>query len=640
MLRAMGPADRTTPTLLALCAVLAVAPGLLPGGALYMDNAPHLAELHLLATEILPGDGWFTGWSDRVLAGSAVGQVNAPLAWTLLAGLVALGLPAWPLYAAATAFANVAFALGTWRLGRRLLSPPAAALAAALAACLVGDLWGVAGAAGGMWPFRLANGLLLAGIARTGRRRGAAAWAGWTALLVLTHTYTALVGLAWVLVEAGAALRGGARGRAAAAVGGAGLGLLIAAPFWLPLALEPALRGFPTTSEQGPAALLLSMVAPVDMGSLELFGDVALLEGVWGGAGAAAMVLGLALAWGGRAALTDPRALARVMAPLAALLVLVLGVEAAGAGMLGPNAWRFLAFPRIGLCLLAGAGLARLLRPAPARWALAGLLAAASGAAGLQQIPASRGVHPDLQAAWADLPASPGRVYHDDPAFTVEAAVPHRRGHPGALLHRETGHPMVGSWYGVTPARAHAWTRSEAHLQVGLDQDGALARPDLLGRHLQRFGVGAVVSASPALTRALTEAGIARPLGEHGAFSALALTAPPAPPLHAADVPAAISNLRVGRGHAQADIGADGPVTLRLAQGWHPWWGASLDGEPVPLREEPRTGLVLIALPRGGSLDVRWRDPTRWTAGLTLLGLLAAAGLALRARRGPQSAPR
>jgi hypothetical protein len=630
----MAPSDRSAPLLLALCAAVAVAPGLLPGGALYMDNAPHLAEIHVLATEILPQDRWFTGWSDRVLAGSAVGQVNAPLAWTLLAGLVALGLPAWPLYALATALSNVAFTLGAWRLARRLVSPTAALLAAGLAGTLVGDLWGVAGAAGGMWPFRLANGVLLLGIAQTGRGRGAAAWAAWTALLVLTHTYTALIGLAWVLVEAGTALRAGRRAGAGRALGGAAVGLLVAAPFWLPIALEPGLRGFSTTSELGPAPLLLSLLAPLDLGTLELFGETRLLSGIAGGGDALALLAGLLLAWRGRDGITDRTALARVLAPLGALLLLVLGVEALGAGLLGPNAWRFLAFPRIGLCLLAGVGLAVALKVPLAARATVVVLAAAAAAAGVTQVPPGLDAAPDLRAAWAALPEAPGRVYHDDTAFSVEARGAFTLGHPGALLHRETGHPMVGSWYGLTPARAHAWTRSEAHLQVGLDQDGALSRPDLLARHLRRFGVGAVVSASPGLTAALAGAGAARVLAEHGAFTTLALTASPAPVLHAADVPAAISDLQATRGRVQARVGAEGPVTLRLAQGWHPWWTATLDGAPVPLTEEPRTGLVLLSLPHGGALDIAWRDPMRWTRRLGLVGLLLLAGLAAVGGRG------
>lgn len=65
-------------------AVLALLPVLLHPGAvgLYYDNAPHLAEVQSLAA------GDFLGhvvWDPRLNAGEAVGQLNAPLAWTPLA---------------------------------------------------------------------------------------------------------------------------------------------------------------------------------------------------------------------------------------------------------------------------------------------------------------------------------------------------------------------------------------------------------------------------------------------------------------------------------------------------------------------------------------------------------------------------
>ncbi len=85
------------------------------------------------------------------------------------------------------------------------------------------------------------------------------------------------------------------------------------------------------------------------------------------------------------------------------------------------------------------------------------------------------------------------------------------------------------------------------------------------------------------------------------------------------------------------------PFTLRLFQFDFPGWQAMLDDQPIPLRPEPETGLILVDIPAGQhNLTLHFDEtPVRVAAialtGLTLVGLMAAGimgGRGAREQRG------
>ncbi len=615
-------------------------------------------EVAALAERILPGDGGWVGWDDRAQAGQVIGQLNAPLIWGALGLLVAAGLPATPLYLAGAPLANAVFALGIWRLAGALLPGRAGPVAAALVgACMAQDLYGIGGATGGMWPFRLANGLLAWGMAGALARPRVTRHGPWLAAILLCHTFTGAVAFAWT---GACALVNGARGRRREALAGAGavaLALGLAGAFWLPLldgALRSALGDARSWGAWQSLAFLTLPAAPFD---LQVYERLRLLGGAWSLPGAAALWLGVAAAVGtrgGRARLIGSGPLAGLIGLGLAALVLLLSVFIALTdwGGLGPNPWRFYAFYRIGLACAAGAGLGGLLeragRRAPAAWAaLTVALLAGPLAAGRQEIPRRAGASAweAMEQVWAELAAAGprGRVYVENTFEDERAPEVLRRGQVGALFTLETGLPMLGTWYGVNPNPTHPWTTSEAIFVMSArpDQLAEPTAPGWLYGRWRTYGVGAIVAYSEPLAALLEADPRYRRVSARPPFSAWVLVDPPQPML-GAPPSAAIADLQVSRGRVEARVTlSEGPAPFRLRQSYHPWWRATLDGEPIPLEAGEGDGLVSGTLPRSGALLLTWEDRARWARWVSLLslGALALAGARGQNRRAALSGP-
>ncbi|MCP4804786.1 MAG: hypothetical protein GY913_30120 [Proteobacteria bacterium] len=573
--------------LLAALAVAAVLPALLPDTALYVDNAPHLAELVVLA------EAWPlpVAWADHQ-AGMAIGQLSAQAAWWPLAGLVRLGLPALPLYLLAIVLSNIVFALGVERLGRRLVSPEAGLFAAVLAAASAFDLYGIAGAAGGMWPFRLACGVLAFGIG--------ARWRSglWIAAVCLLHTFAAVIVVLVTLVEAVKDRR---------RLIDLAVGLALCAGWWIPL-LAPELRSFPAFWDMGLADVGLLLFFPVDVMSWRLGGEVV---AVGGPAGLAFHVLAIPLALLGlRSKLADRRLGLELSVVLALVLVGVVVVyPLTGFSLLGPNPWRHLLWWRVALALSAGAGLATL--PRAASMAVGGAAVLAATLAGFHEIPVPSDLREDLEATHA-LVEGPGRVFHEDTFFRPGVERHLARGHAGALLGlRDT--TVVSSWYSVASIPTLRQTASEAGATMGTRTSDLTAAQ--LRSRLKLYSVDRAVSTTPEVAALLAELGAVE-LGRHGPFVAWQLKAPML--FGARGAGAVISVDEPQRVVAELD----GPADFLYRRSWHAWWSASLDGAPLLADHSAETGLIVGSTESAGRLEVSWapRGLAWWLLALPALG--------------------
>lgn len=580
--------------LLVVAALVAVLPALGADVALYIDNAPHLAELDALA-EAWPSP---IAWSDHQ-AGMVVGLLNGQAAWWPLAGLVRLGLPAIPIYIAAIALSNVVFVLGVDRLGQRLLNPKAALAAAILAGASVFDLYGIAGATGGMWPFRLACGLLLYGIG--------ARWRSgvWLAIVCLLHTFVAI---AAVLVTLVFAIRDRRR------LIDLAIGLVICAGWWVPL-LDPALRGFPGRWSLGPADAGLLLMAPFEIVPWLLSREVVLLGGPAGLLGT--LVVFPLAAWGLRSAARDRRLALELTAVVAVFVVGALVLHPlTEIAFLGPNPWRHLIWWRVAVALSAGAALATL--PRSASLVACGMAVVGAVAVGAQQIPIDRELRADLDAVHA-LVQDRSRVFHEDTFQRFGVTGTLANGHGGALLGTR-GPAVLGSWYAIAPVPTIPALSSESGATFGV-RTSELS-PDAVVGHLKRFSADAAVTTTPELAALFAAAGVPE-LGRHGPFVAWELKAP----------------LLLGARGAQAQVLRDdadrvdaaihGGADFLYRRAYHPWWTATFDEQPIELVVDPQTGLQAGTTPGRGRLSIRWEPQPGpwWLAGVGLLAALAVRRL-------------
>lgn len=628
------PWPRPWSLLVVTAAVLAVAPMLLPGGEFYMDNAPHLLEVQAAALQILPQDHWFTGWIDHAEMGFAVGQINAPLAWTPLAALVWLGAPLVGSYLAAIALTNIAFSLGFLRAARHFLgNGPAALWAGLLAAVAPADLYGISGAAGGMWPFRLASGLFFWG--------AVAAWslgarALWLAALLLMHTYVGVVGFGWVGVALLLALWKRNLPKALEEGVAIGLGAGLAAFFWMPTR-EPGLLPFVNDSLSNllyrPWAMAAFCLGSPDMLKALIYNRPAWLGGLGSVVSSVGMVVGLAGCIGRRPVWSpSSRHLAIALAGLAAIVfVVVPTLKWIG---LGPNPWRYLSFVRQGLFLFAGWGLARWV-PARLGAPLAAVLVAGTVAVGwnlatCRYKPEVEETVTALEATWQDLAAAApkGWVYHDDPAQDQASPDALYDSHIGSLLPLRHGLREVGSWYGVTPIWTYKKTTAQANKIFG--ESVKSIGPVVFQERLDRYGIGAVITASPATEELVARVPRLHRISNHGPFSAYLLDDPKT---SLAEGPGTIKELERSRDRYRLETDQPGRVDLRI--GWHPWWTATLNGTPLPLEKDPETAMLTTTLPEKGVLELRWVDQGDTGRRLSLLSLLALASLFLLRRVQP-----
>lgn len=625
----MSP-DRRQAAWLGLVATLVTLPVALPGAEAYMDNAAHLVMLRAMATEILPIDHWYAGWTELAEAGFAAGQVNAPLAWLPVAALAALGLPLVPLYLLGVPASNVVFTLGAWRLGRRLFADPrAAAWGAALAAISLPEVYGIAGAAGGMWPFRLATGVFFLGL---GARWGIAGRAAWIAGLLLLHTYAGVAGLAHAaLAAAWSAGRRDLRDTFDWLVA-ITLGLGLSAVYWYPL-LDPALREVLADTDRAPLDLALLLTLPVDARRVVSLGrPLTLLAGPWGLPAAGLVLVGVALAIR-RRQLVD-RALAAQIGVAMALLAVSIAVvlPATGWGFLGPNPWRYYVFLRVPLILLAGLGLAG------RRWVLPLLVAATAATIGGGVTVLPLRLHAeaewrDLEATWSEVAASApqGRVYVEDTVTKGDEHEPFWNSHVGALFALRTGIPVLGTWYGLTPIRSHPWTTSEGPYVLGQRPEKGQFTPEYFSKSFRLYQVDRVITASPTLDALLaTDAGYER-FGGHGRYAAYRLVPPLLPALGIAPESGALTDIEAQRGHLAATLRLTAPEALvRTRQTWHPWWRATVDGQEMPVLLDSGSGMAVVSVSRPGHLEITWADRDRAGKGISVVSLLCLLVLGVR----------
>jgi hypothetical protein len=633
--------------LVAVIAVIATIPALLPGAEAYVDNGPHLVELRAWSEAILVHDHSWVGWDDRAQAGQAVGQLNAPLVWGVLGLLIAAGAPLIPTYLLGVPLANAVLGVGVWRLAREYLPAAGAVAAGALAACMVQDLYGIGGAAGGMWPFRLANGVLLLGMVSLFREPRAALHGAWLAALLLLHSFTAVVAVTWVLACVAAQLVSRRPTDALRTGGALAVALGVTAAFWVPL-LDGALRPLDAPIQCSALQVLRLFVLPQDPFSVILnapdtLGGGAALVGtaaVFGGA-----LLALALP-GGRARLAQAGPALRWIAGCVLALVLMVGlvIPLTGFSALGPNPWRYLAFWRIGLCILAGVGVVALPKPRVAAAALVALCVPGPLVAGLQELPLRsqhRAVWEAAEASWDDAAGLPntGRVYLENTSQNPGAPERFQRGHLQTLFGLHHDVPQLGSWYGHTPTPTQGWTTSEGGVVLAArpEQLREETGPDWLNGRLRIYGVGAVVSHSDRLAAVLQVDPRYRLVSEHPPFSVWQVVEPAQPQLGVHPERGRVVELETGRGWAVATIEGSADIPFRLRQSYHPWWTATLDGAPLELAEGPDDGLVTGVLPGPGRLELRWVDQGRWAWWLSLVGGLAWIGLAFATRAGRAS---
>lgn len=625
-----------------LVGALAAAPGLLPGAEQHLDNSPHGLELHLLARDILPLERWPSGWSTRANAGAAVFQLNAPLAWLPLALLVQAGLALDVAVRLGAPVANAVVALGAWALARRLFTAPGVGLlAAALAATTPMDLVGAGGALGGMWPHRLANGVLLLGLAVSPERRRPASVGLWLAIIGLLHTFAALFAAPLLIGRAALHLRAGQRRQALDLVVGLGLAALLVSPHLGPL-LDARLRALPPPWPAPLSALAQLLFVPVDAVALREGRTGEVLGGLGGGLQAAILWAGAAIALrAGAARLRAARAAAWLGAAVVGWTATALICQGAAIAVLGPNPWRHLAISRLGLALAAAAGLAAVL-PASGRRLVAVVALGAGVAVGFQQL--ALRLDPDVAASFAALDrtwtevarAQPGaRVYQVDTFRRSDAPPGTERIHPGGLEAARTGLSVVGSWYGVTPDAVVNPASSDRGLLMGAPEEQLSDLAAWVDSRMAQLGASVFITHRANHQSALAGDSRFRLLADAGPFTAWARTGPTLPLVGVAP-PGSAEVGRASPTRIEARLAGAPPLPFRVRVAAHPWWRGAVNGQPVALSLSPETGLLEGAAPQAGDLVLTWTDqgrPWRW-AGLSGLLLLALVWVA--DRRGPQ----
>ena len=606
--------------------MLVSVPAVLPGAEAYVDNAPHLVELQALARDVLPHR--ITGWTDAAEHGFAVGEINGPLAWMPVALAVRAGMNPIHVWALASVVANVVFALGTYALGSRLWAEErAATIGAILAVTAVPGLYGIGGAMGGMWPWRLALGVVALGLGAPSER-STARNALWISTTLLLHLYAGVLACGWALATAICCFVGDNRRGALAWAVGTVTALTVTAFFWAPL-LDTHTRGVGRQHLLDPLWVYVYTILPIEP-FVEPQSTLPRLEaGGWGLVGAALVLGGLVLC--ARSGLRPRGPSAGLVAGGAvAIVTLVALVGLTDATHLGPNPWRFVAIAHLVLACLAGAGFAAV----GAQRIVGGAVVLAALAAGVHELPrkTERSPWADLEATWADLAAAapPGWVFHEDPMFDEDAPPWFQRSHVGALLTLRTGLPTVGSWYGITPILTAKWTASKGLATLRGWPGGGSRWPNEFYERLRRLRVGSIVAVSPTLARMFAHDPRYVAVTAHGPFTAWRVAEGVLP-----DGPTADGMWSRGKGRIPLDV--SGP--FEIARTWHPGWTATLDEAPVDLAPSPSTGFITGTAAHPGVVHLVWR-PAAGIVWLSLAAVVGIVGLAGLPRAPASAAPR
>jgi hypothetical protein len=633
------PEGRAEWPLALLIGALAAIPGLLPGAEHHLDNSSHALELQLLANEVVPHQHWASGWSPRANAGTAVFQLNAPLAWLPLALLVQLGLSLDVAVRLGAPFANAVVAVGAWALARRLFTTSGVGLlAAALAASTPMDLVGAGGALGGMWPHRLANGVLLLGLAAAPARRQPALVALWLAIIGLLHTFVLLFAAPLLVARAALHLRAGQRQEALNLLVALAVAGLLMSPQLGPL-FDARLRVLPLPWQAPLPALAQLLFVPVDVIELRGAGTGSVLGGVAGATQAAVLWGGAAIALLTGGARTRSRGVVGGLgAAVLVWTVLALVCQGTASELLGPNPWRHLAITRLGLALAAAVGLLVLL-PALGRHIAVVAAVCAGAAVGLNQVqvrldPEVARSLDNLDQAWSEVAAAyPGaRVYQVDTFRRGDAPPGTGNIHPGGLEAAATGLSLLGSWYGVSPDAVVNAASSDRGLLLGAPEAEIVDLSGWIDSRMRQLGAVAFITHRAAHRDALSSDGRFQLIADTGSFTAWARTGPPLP-LLGVEPPGTAVQRHTSPTRIETLLDGAPPLPFRVRVAYHPWWQGTVDGVPVPLTKAADTGLLQGVAPQAGELVLTWTDQGRswrWTG---MSGLLLLVPLALWDRR-------
>jgi len=612
-----------------LLAALLVALPMTGGGlALYLDNPPHLAEIHAAAAG---------PWSDDAWCGFPVRSLHSPLWYTPLVWIEKAGGPTDLVYFGAVLLGFLAPALAMYRVARRSLAPPVAVLPAFFLLIQRPAIVGVGSAFGGMWTFYLAAGFFILLVDELARGRTLWRPAAMTGLVLLTHLFP----LAPVALVGGAALLLGVSGgrlkvtQAVFLSGALMLGVLAAAVYWLPLLRAGELtRLAPQTL--APGQIIARLLWPTDI--------LAMLTGRLPGmspatvAGALPMVL-LTMAGLGGALLIkrrrDDGPLLGLVLTVFVLVMLLVVVGQVEVKFLGPVTWRLLYFARLGLAFMALPllALAPVIRPRLQGLLMTLLLAGAffSGRPLASQSPNPDSPDmADIRRTWAWLAANGqpewGRVHLQD-TFTLEPG-PQGLGasHVLALTARETGVRQVGAAYSVAPFATVPWTSSEFSMLFGR----FIRQPSEVSyvADMARFANATHILTSDPRTAVLLKAsGAFTSLFVAGRFEILELQG---------YTGAWARGLDNGKPRPDVDF-RPGKISVPLAGGdqahgilvkaaYHPNWRLA-DPDRAELSAHP-SGLIQVTEIQPGlsPLELEFK-PSPWPLYLSLLAILGMAGL-------------
>jgi hypothetical protein len=616
--------------LLVLCVLLGTSiviamPVLTDGWLTYLDNPPHMAELHSLASE---GAG---GWSSIAFAGLSLDTLHSPPLWHGLGWLADTGVLV-PVYGALICLSIAAPAAAVYWVARRRIAWPWAVVLAYVVLVQRGAIVGSASASGGMFAFYLAAGAWIMLADRLARATTAAAdraaIAAWLAAIGLCHLYVLEAAIFLVAAHAGWALvtrRGSLRALVVRDGVACTVAAVASAAYWLPVAV-----GTPTFTHAqnlGPGLLGKLLVLPTD--TIDLVSGASVASALPGYLESVPMVLLLAAGIAGiaRVRRRDSDPLPAYGAVLAiGLLVLLVVANVIDTRALGPNSWRFLYFVRLAAALAAIAALSRLpvprVRPA---WLVVGALAIVAsgrlwGAPLWADVPDRHGAEMDeVRELWRYLRDHPsgGRAYVQDTFMAAPLDRELSRSHVLALTLHESGVEAIGPYYAIIPSTTAPYLASEF---------GALFGGYDLRLPLSEWDVSMLVTSTPRDAHALAAAHWTE-LAQIGRFT---VWRDPEPR------PRVPAGAREGLSRLVFDLDGDRVV----AAAYHAFWTVVAPaGARLSLGDHGR--MAITHLPPGPQhVVLEYAPPKVWPVSVVgWLAILAIAGLGRRKRVTPAASP-
>ncbi len=575
-------------------------------------------------------------WTDQGFLGFPVHLLHSPLAYGLLARLVASGVPIGLVYGSALLAGVSAPSLAIYRMARARWPVVPSALLAVLVLVHPNALVGYGATTGGMWTFGLAAGALLLLMERVARApRGPADVLPIAALLGLVAWLHPMITVCAILLAGvSVVLRLGRPRELLAALpyelGAAALGAAVSSAWWLPTLLSG--QGTPLSQQSlTPLAVLLRLLFPTDLD--ELWRGTPGIDTSAYGLDAIPMVLLVAGGLVGAVRGWRHSPLVRLAATYAAVLLalLLLVTPWVQIPALGPLTWRFVWIVQLSLAVCA-LGLEPAALPSrPGRSAVVALAASLLSSFPLARAVPSTAEMADVYGLWVWLRVHreeiDGRVYLQSTLGTPPLDGGLATSQVLARTAEETGVDQVGTWYGISPYPTGRWTPGEF---------GRLFRQPATEKGLERIllqltraACSHVVVSNPELVEPLVATGALVEVHRVGRFVVLAYTGPHDRVVSSAD-----------RLRAEVDDHVPGKLVVRLGQGvgpvvlsqaWHPYWTVEGRGELTPTPDF----LQQLTVPPGpAEVVLRYRPPLElgWTSLLTL-ALMMGGAVAQRRRR-------